>query len=1063
MTIRKKLIIGFLLIGLIPLIIVSIISFYQSKGELRQQSFRMLNANQSIRKEQVVTFFEERMHDLEVNSTNPALKEIGKKFISAFEEEGHVVGGPRWADLKGQYAGLYRQFIETYGYYDFFFITPGGEVAFTVAEESDLGQPVDGALRVAVEEARKGKPSLADFEWYPPSNDVACFIAAPMMDPENKSRLIGFMALQVSLGLINKITQERVGMGETGETYLVGQDKMMRSDSFLDNVNFSVKASMEQGNKVDTEATRSALAGRTNDGATREEDFIIKDYRNEYVLSSYSLIDLPSGIQWAIISEIDMAEVDQPVNQLMMHILIIMVLVIIIVLFIAIWFGKKIADSIQKVADLVGDVAASVINGDLRQRLSPESVIVDFRDMTSQINNLIEAFFNPIVMTLDYVDHIAKGDIPPEITDTYHGDFNRIKDSLNQCIRTLNTLMADIDGLVDAGINGRLLMRAEATKQQGDYRKIVEGINQIMDSIITLIDLAPTPFMIVDKGFNIQFMNKSGAEILGKTQKELVGLKCYDHFKTDDCQNENCALGKCMRTGQANTSETKAHPQGRDLDIEYRGLPVRDRDGEIIGALEVVMDLTAIKAAQRKTEKIGAYQQVEVKKLLDRLELLAAGRLDFETTIAKPDEDTEQTSKNFIAINKSVVGVKNALGQLITDAQELVHSATDGKLKKRVNPDKHNGAYKDLVQGINSLFDAVINPINEAMEVMHELANKNMTARVRNNYKGDLNTFKQNINNAGDNLEDALSQVDRAVQQISSASGEIANGSQSLASGSSEQASSLEEIAASLEQMNSLTLNNAESAKQGMSLSEESLKHVDSGNNAMFRMNSAMASITQSAHETSNIIKTINDIAFQTNLLALNAAVEAAHAGEAGKGFAVVAEEVKNLALRSAEAARNTDELIETSLKNSEEGAKIVEEVTKSFGNIQTSFSKVNDIVKEISVSSDEQAKGIRQVNLAVGELNKVTQGNAANAEESASAAEELNSQASELRAMVNEFTLTKSRNAAMNRRFEDRQPRVAAPGKQKALPGPSNKYAGDDIEIVLPMDDGYEYDGKDF
>ena len=171
---------------------------------------------------------------------------------------------------------------------------------------------------------------------------------------------------------------------------------------------------------------------------------------------------------------------------------------------------------------------------------------------------------------------------------------------------------------------------------------------------------------------------------------------------------------------------------------------------------------------------------------------------------------------------------------------------------------------------------------------------------------------------------------------------------------------------------------------------------------------------------------------------------------------------MKNLALRSAEAAKNTDELIESSLHNSEEGVRIVTEVSKAFEDIKASFTKVNNIVQEVSVASDEQAEGIRQVNVAVGELNKVTQGNAANAEESASAAEELNSQAAELRSMVGEFKLSQGQaQFGPSRRTDDRpQP------KKKALPAPgsgSSKYESDDLEIMLPLDEGFDDNGKDF
>ena len=350
-----------------------------------------------------------------------------------------------------------------------------------------------------------------------------------------------------------------------------------------------------------------------------------------------------------------------------------------------------------------------------------------------------------------------------------------------------------------------------------------------------------------------------------------------------------------------------------------------------------------------------------------------------------------------------------AIQKMYTDCVNLSQAALDGKMQTRIDVKQHQNDYAKLIGGINSILEAVCHPMKETMVVMDRLANKDLTARITGKYPGDFEALMGNINLAAQNLEESLIHVDMAVEQISAASNQISSGSQILAEATSEQASSLEEISSSLEEINSLTGSNADSARMGLKLADQSVLAVDSGNLAMEKMNNAMESILKSSQETGKILKTIDEIAFQTNLLALNAAVEAAHAGDAGKGFAVVAEEVKNLALRSAEAAKNTSVLIEEATKNSETGSKIVEQVSISFIEMKEQFNKVKSIVNEISSSSDEQAHGVNQINTGVNEMNRVTQQNAANAEESASAAEELHGQAAELKNMVNKFTLSKS------------------------------------------------------
>lgn len=253
------------------------------------------------------------------------------------------------------------------------------------------------------------------------------------------------------------------------------------------------------------------------------------------------------------------------------------------------------------------------------------------------------------------------------------------------------------------------------------------------------------------------------------------------------------------------------------------------------------------------------------------------------------------------------------------------------------------------------------------------------------------------LKHVADGLSSASAQLESVSKQTQSAS-------QSLAEGASEQAASLETTSASLEQMSAMTESDAQTAVAADGVAKATAKMADQGVEAMANMQAAIARIRSSAVETAKIIKTIDEIAFQTNLLALNAAVEAARAGEAGKGFAVVAMEVRNLARRSADAARTTAELIESSQQNAEQGVKVTEEVARSLASIRGNAGKVAKLIEETAESAREQAKGIDQVSKSVMELDKVVQENVSNAEESSSASEELSAQAQELNSMVTEL-----------------------------------------------------------
>ena len=241
-------------------------------------------------------------------------------------------------------------------------------------------------------------------------------------------------------------------------------------------------------------------------------------------------------------------------------------------------------------------------------------------------------------------------------------------------------------------------------------------------------------------------------------------------------------------------------------------------------------------------------------------------------------------------------------------------------------------------------------------------------------------------------------------ERFVSVSSQVSSASQSLAEGASEQAASIEETSSSLEEMSSMTRQNADNASTADGLMKEAKGMVERANGSMTELTQSMEDISKASDETSKIIKTIDEIAFQTNLLALNAAVEAARAGEAGAGFAVVANEVRNLAMRAAEAAKNTSVLIEGTVKKVREGSELVERTGGAFAEVSRSAAKVADLVAEIAAASSEQAQGIDQINKAVAEMDKVTQQTAANAEESASASEEMNAQAEQMKDVAAEL-----------------------------------------------------------
>ncbi len=311
-------------------------------------------------------------------------------------------------------------------------------------------------------------------------------------------------------------------------------------------------------------------------------------------------------------------------------------------------------------------------------------------------------------------------------------------------------------------------------------------------------------------------------------------------------------------------------------------------------------------------------------------------------------------------------------------------------------------------------------------------------------------------------------------EQVANASGQVSACSQQLAEGASEQSASLEETSASLEEMTSMTKSNADNAGQANALMAEATRVIEEAYNSMTSLTETMGEISKASGDTAKIVKTIDEIAFQTNLLALNAAVEAARAGEAGSGFAVVAEEVRNLAMRAADAAKTTADLIENTVRKIGHGSDSVHRTNETFREVADNNQKVKGLVNEIALATQEHAQGLDQVSNAIADMSKVVQNNSAAAEENASASEELNAQASNLKIIVqhlvdlvgeteSQTTISpKKRKAEPKRRLRTTKggPGGSVREALPAVPGDRPKVERKKVrpEQVIPLDEGEEF-----
>jgi methyl-accepting chemotaxis protein len=948
--IGPKLITLFLCIGILPLIFIAVWVNQQASTAIKDQVFKELEAIREIKKQEIQNYFLDRKHDLEI------LQQIVETFIPALKKNTDLS-----KVLTDQHTSFFEKFVQHFEFYDLFLIQPKGQIFYTVARESDYktnilsGPYAKSGLGISTQRAIKsGQFQFSDFSPYAPSNnEPAAFIVMPLM---TKNTIDLIVALQLSIDSINSIMQKREGMGKTGETYLVGPRGRMRSDSYLDPVNHSVKASFANLKKglIDTEALHLA-----NDGVT--DTRIILDYHNNQVLSAFSPLDV-LGIQWTLIAEINVDEAFTSVTEMENIIWIFAGIMTLVVILVALFFTSTITKPIQEVVlfieaikqgkrsilsmarkdeigmmadglnemveqqkrmidnlenlpwpimeidtsftiqylnkagrhllnrasdeiigkkcyhlfktphcqtqncqsklsietdsentadtiidpkginipirytalpikDMNGKITGALeclndisgerdINneivkiiraidaGDLQIRGDADSFSGSYAELVANANRIVEAFRRPLMVAADTVDRISRGDIPQKISETYHGDFNKLKNNLNGCIDAINALIQDANMLSEAGINGNLNTRADVSRHHGDFQKIIQGVNDTLDAIIGPLNVAVTYVKSISKGhipepieqkFNGEFESfKVSLNLLGDSLREMLGS-------------------------------------------------INETVNNLSSATSQIMSATTEQAATSSEQTASVSETT--------------------STVQEVRQTAEQTADR---------------GRLVSD---MVREAT-------------------------SVADEGLHAIESNMSGMN-------------------------------NIKDQVAAIAETI----------------------------------------------------LSLSEQ----------------------TQQIGE---IISTVNDIADQSNLLALNAAIEAARAGEAGKGFSVVAGEVRNLAEQSRQATSQVKDILgeiqkssntavmvtEEGTKRAEAGVQLTQKTGDSIQGIRERIQHAAQAADQIAVSTNEQLTGMDQIVTAMETINQAAAQADAGTRQVEEAAKNLSDLASKLQEMMAKY-----------------------------------------------------------
>ncbi len=419
----------------------------------------------------------------------------------------------------------------------------------------------------------------------------------------------------------------------------------------------------------------------------------------------------------------------------------------------------------------------------------------------------------------------------------------------------------------------------------------------------------------------------------------------------------------------------------RELTRGRLGQRLRLRRGDEIGELGAAMD------------RFADTLQTDVVGTLDRL-----SRGEIELDIYDADDGDE--------IAPALHRIRDSLGVLVAEMARLAQGGRSGRLEVRAEPGLLEGSYRSLVEGVNAVLDAVAEPIGEASRVLDAAAAGDLTVRMVGRYEGEYDRIRRSLNGALQSIRETLSEVAAAAERVGAGSHEIDSASVELVSGASTQAARLADVSASLRQLVGMADRNDAGGREASRAAEDAGRSTESAREALERLSNAMERIGGASRATGAIVRTIDEIAFQTNLLALNAAVEAARAGEAGAGFGVVAEEVRNLAMRSAAAARDTADLIEENVGRAAEGAELEQVVERELRDTREGMARLQELMEEIVVASRQQARGVTEIDQAVAAVGEVTRTTAAGAERAAGVATDLTGAADQVRSLVGRFTL---------------------------------------------------------